>query len=137
MPGLIDGAGENHVRWARGKVDMPVVIRIKRVYDKSAKDDGVRVLVDRLWPRGKSKEDARVDLWLKEIAPSDDLRKWYRHDASEWDEFQKRYAAEIESQLPLLRRVLEYLEREHGTVTFVYSAKDEERNNAVALKSML
>jgi uncharacterized protein YeaO (DUF488 family) len=113
------------------------MIKTKRMYEPAAKNDGVRVLVDRLWPRGVSKEDAGVDIWLKEIAPSDDLRKWFGHQDDRWDEFQKRYADELKPWEGVLVPVLEFLERDHGTVTLLFAAKDEERNNAAALRSFL
>lgn len=111
------------------------MIKLKRAYDKPAKQDGLRILVDRLWPRGLSKEAAEIDLWLKDLAPSDKLRKWFDHDPAKWDEFTKQYARELDQKgdlIALLRH-----RTEEGTVTFVYSAKDEQRNNAVALKAFL
>lgn len=108
---------------------------IKRVYEKPAKEDGTRILVDRLWPRGLTKEKARVDLWLKEIAPSTELRKWFGHDPAKWDEFQKRYRAELrmnKEQVSLLKE-----EQKKGIVTLVYGAKDEEHNEALVLKDWL
>ena len=113
------------------------MIELKRAYDAPEESDGLRVLVDAIWPRGVSKEDAGVDLWLKEVAPSKELRKWFGHDPERWDEFRRRYAAELKEVLPLLRRVISFLEEEHGTVTLVFAAKDEEHNNAVALRKLL
>lgn len=107
-------------------------IRIKRAYEPPADDDGFRVLIDRLWPRGVSKEDARVDLWLQEIAPSHELRKWFKHDPVKWNEFLKRYKKEIEGT-DALRRLRE-LAREHKTVTLVFAAQDERHSNAAALE---
>jgi uncharacterized protein YeaO (DUF488 family) len=111
------------------------MIKLKRAYEPASKDDGLRVLVERLWPRGVSKQKARIDLWLKTLAPSTELRKWYGHDPARWPQFRKRYRAELKGQgdvLALLRYVTE-----ERTVTFVYAASDEERNSAVALKEFL
>jgi len=107
---------------------------IKRVYDAPAKSDGQRILVDRLWPRGLSKEDAKVDVWLKEIAPSTDLRKWFGHDPDKWTEFRKQYLAELEENPEPLER-LRGLARK-GTVTLLYAAKDEQHNHAVVLRDL-
>ena len=110
-------------------------IKIKRVYAKSDKEDGKRVLVDRLWPRGLTKAKANVDLWFKDIAPSTELRKWFGHDPAKWEEFKKRYRVELEAndeQVSLLQQ-----EVKKGTVTLVYGAKDEEHNEAVVLKELL
>ena len=112
------------------------MIKIKRVYDAPAKDDGYRILVDRLWPRGVSKEKAKVDLWLKEIAPSNELRTQFCHDPKKWGTFQKKYETELKDKGELLRKIRQ-MEKEKGTVTLVYSAKDEEHNNAVALSTFL
>ena len=111
-----------------------VKIKIKRVYEAADKQDGKRILVDRLWPRGLTKADARVDLWLKEIAPSTALRKWFGHKPSRWEEFKKRYCAELRNneQVSLLER-----EISAGKVTLVYGAQDREHNGAVALKEFL
>ena len=106
----------------------------KRVYEPAAKDDGYRVLVDRLWPRGLTKEKAHVDLWLKEVAPSTELRNWFQHDPEKWPEFQKRYRSELKPEaLESLRK----LEKQHKSVTLLYGAKSEERNQAVALLNIL
>jgi uncharacterized protein YeaO (DUF488 family) len=112
-----------------------VSIRLKRVYDKPAKADGRRVLVDRIWPRGLTKQEARIDEWLTEIAPSTKLRKWFRHDPARWNEFKKRYAAELDDR----REQMERLARESHkrTVTLLFGAKDVEHNNAVALKKYI
>lgn len=112
------------------------MIRLKRIYETPAKQDGFRILVDRLWPRGLSKEKARVDLWLREIAPSDGLRKWFSHQPEKWTAFQSRYKAELRSKKALLKEI-QKTEREKGTVTLLYAARDEERNNAVALRQLL
>ena len=110
-------------------------IKIKRVYDEAKKGDGKRILVDRLWPRGLSKADAKVDLWLKEIAPSTALRRWFGHEPNKWAEFKRRYSAELERN----RDQLSFLERvaSEGKVTLVYGAKDQEHNGAVVLKEFL
>lgn len=106
----------------------------KRVYETAAKDDGYRVLVDRLWPRGLTKAKAHVDLWLKEVAPSTELRKWFGHEPEKWAEFQKRYRAELNREaLASLKK----LEKDHKKVTLLYGAKSEERNQAVALLKIL
>lgn len=113
------------------------MIKTKRIYDNAASNDGVRVLVDRLWPRGVSKEDAGVDIWLKAIAPSDDLRKWFGKDEGRWDEFKQHYCEELDPWREMLVPVFQFLERDHGTVTLLFAKKNEERNNAVALQEYL
>jgi uncharacterized protein YeaO (DUF488 family) len=108
---------------------------IKRVYDEPGKDDGTRILIDRLWPRGLSKEKARVDLWLKEIAPSTELRKWFAHDPAKWIEFQSRYRAELKhnsEQLAVLKQAIA-----KGPTTLLYGAKDEQHNDAIVLQKLL
>ena len=108
------------------------MIKIKRVYEKPEDEDGIRILVDRLWPRGLTKEKASIDLWLKDIAPGTELRKWFGHDPVKWKEFQKRYLLELEKnkkQGLLLKNQIK-----KGKVTLVYGAKDEEHNEAVILK---
>jgi uncharacterized protein YeaO (DUF488 family) len=112
------------------------MIRTKRVYDKPEKDDGFRVLVDRLWPRGLTKEKAGADLWMKEIAPSDALRKWFHHEERDWGEFVKRYKMELAKKKELLGELNE-LEKKHGTVTLLFGSKDEKQNQAVVLASVL
>lgn len=112
------------------------MIRIKRAYDDPEKRDGFRILVDRLWPRGLSKEKLRIDLWLRDIAPSNQLRRWFSHDQAKWGEFKMRYKEELARKEDLIRQVKQWA-REKGTVTFVYSAKDEKHNNAVALLDIL
>ncbi len=109
-------------------------IAVKRAYDAPEESDGSRYLVDRLWPRGVSKEDAALADWLKDLAPSDDLRKWYGHDPHRWGEFKRRYKLELqaEEKQAKIRDLAE--EAENGAVTLVYSSKETERNNAVALK---
>ena len=110
-------------------------IRIKRVYEDHEKIDGRRILVDRLWARGLSKEKAKVDVWIKEIAPSTELRRWYGHDPHKWAEFKKRYFAELEASPENVETILE--EVQAGIVTFLYSSKEEQLNNAVALKEYI
>jgi len=111
------------------------MIRLKRVYDPHADSDGKRILVDRLWPRGIKKADAGLDLWLKDIAPSDGLRKWFSHDPSRWQEFKKRYRKELEDRQDLISDLR--TEARNKTVTLLFAAKDTERNNAVALKEII
>jgi uncharacterized protein YeaO (DUF488 family) len=110
-------------------------IRLKRAYEPPAPEDGTRVLVDRLWPRGVRKSEAAIDCWLKEIAPSSELRRWFGHDPSRWEEFQRRYRAELSSRPELLDRLRALADR--GTLTLVYSAHDEDHNDAVVLRGML
>jgi uncharacterized protein YeaO (DUF488 family) len=112
------------------------MIRDKRVYEKPAKEDGFRVLVDRLWPRGVKKEAAKVDLWMKDVAPSDELRKSFHHEAMKWADFEKKYQAELKTKKEILAE-LNKLEKEHGTVTLLFGAKDEEHNQAVFLAKTL
>ena len=112
---------------------MTAEIKIGRVYDKPQADDGLRILVDRLWPRGLSKEKAGVDLWLKETAPGDELRQWFGHDPERWDEFKERYRRELELNPAALKELRGILANEK-TVTLLYAASDREHNNAVALR---
>lgn len=111
------------------------MIRIKRIYERAENDDGSRILVDRLWPRGVSKEAARIDGWLKEIAPSNELRKWFAHDIKRWERFKTRYKQELEQKRHLIDELRSLSKR--GTITLVYSAKDELHNQAVVLKEIL
>ena len=106
--------------------------KLKRVYDPPAEEDGKRILIDRLWPRGLTREKARVDLWLKEIAPSTELRKWFGHDPNKWAEFRKRYHQELEANNEAVQRLNQELAA--GPVTLVFGAKDEEHNDAVVLR---
>jgi uncharacterized protein YeaO (DUF488 family) len=110
-------------------------IIVKRVYDQSESQDGFRILVDRLWPRGLSKEEAKVDLWLKPVAPSNELRKWYNHEPEKWLEFKQRYFAELSSNSDVVNELLSYLKR--GKVVLLYSSKEPDYNNAVALKEYI
>jgi uncharacterized protein YeaO (DUF488 family) len=114
---------------------MSTGIAIKRVYDAPEKADGFRVLVDRVWPRGVSKEKAAVDLWMKEIGPSTDLRNWFGHDPARWDEFRKRYRDELAAKRDLLDELRARAEK--GRLTLVYSARDESHNQAVVIREML
>lgn len=110
-------------------------IRLKRAYDPPEPGDGLRILVDRLWPRGVKKDKAHIDLWLKDVAPSTELRKWFGHDAGKWVEFQARYSKELERNPEPVARIAE--QARQGTVTLVYGAKDTERNDAMVLKTYL
>jgi uncharacterized protein YeaO (DUF488 family) len=110
-------------------------VQIKRVYEEPQESDGTRILVDRLWPRGLTKEKAKVDLWLKDVAPSNELRKWFAHDPSKWTEFQARYKEELRSDAEPFASLKQELKK--GPVTLVYGAKDEEHNEAVVLERML
>src|ERR1700749_477541 len=101
-------------------------ITTKRIYEPAEKTDGFRILVDRLWPRGVSKEKAKIDLWLKEIAPSTELRQWYQHDPDKWDEFKKRYYHELDAQPDVVNQLAEQVKKHH--VTLVYSSKNEDIN---------
>ena len=110
-------------------------IKIKRIYDKPSKEDGLRILVDRLWPRGVSKKNASIDIWMKEIAPSNELRKWFNHDPGKWQEFRSRYFQELNKRSQLIEEILSH--EKTGTLTLVFSAKEERYNNAVALREYL
>lgn len=112
------------------------MIKAKRIYDGFEKGDGFRVLVDRLWPRGISKEEAKIDLWLKEIAPSTALRKWFNHQPQKWADFQQRYKNELgknQEAVAALQKII----TEHKLVTLLYAAKDTDHNNAVVLLEYL
>ncbi len=111
------------------------MIQIKRVYDEVAESDGSRILVDRLWPRGLSKDKAKVDKWLKDIAPSDELRKWFGHGPEKWNEFRRRYFEELKDKKEPVGVISE--KSRGGTVTLLYGAKDGKYNNAVALKEFI
>jgi uncharacterized protein YeaO (DUF488 family) len=112
-----------------------VSVQIKRVYEPRSARDGKRILVDRLWPRGLTKERAAVDLWMKDIAPSTELRKWFGHDPDKWAEFQTRYRAEVREKAKLLTALKR--EAKVGPVTLLFGAKDEEHNEAIILQSVL
>ena len=111
------------------------MIKLKRAYEKPSRDDGSRILVERLWPRGLTKERAAVDLWLKEVAPSPELRQWFGHDPARWEQFQKRYWKELEENEAAVQLLKQ--KGELGTVTLVYAARDEGHNSALALKRFL
>jgi uncharacterized protein YeaO (DUF488 family) len=110
-------------------------VKLKRAYDPPAADDGKRILIDRLWPRGVTKERAAIDRWMKDISPSTELRKWFGHDPARWDEFRLRYAQEVRKNTVLLDQ-LRSLAR-HGPITLVYSAHDEKHNDAVELRELI
>src|SRR5436190_23394677 len=112
-----------------------MAIKLKRVYEDPSKTDGTRILVDRLWPRGLTKEKAHVDLWLKEVAPSTALRKWFAHDPAKWPEFKARYKAELKNNAPQLALPKQAISK--GSVTLLYGAKDTEHNEAVVLQDLL
>ncbi len=109
------------------------MIKLKRAYDPAESTDGKRILVERLWPRGISKEKAKLDLWAKDVAPSNDLREWYSHDVSKWPEFKKKYLAELKSN-PAVEELRKGL---HGTVTFIYATHDTAHSGAVVLQEFL
>jgi uncharacterized protein YeaO (DUF488 family) len=112
-----------------------VNIRLKRAYERPAADDGVRILIDRLWPRGVSKADAAIDQWAKDIAPSTALRKWFGHDPARWQEFRRRYAKEVRQHPEELARLRALAKQ--GPITLVFSARDERHNDAVVLRGLL
>jgi uncharacterized protein YeaO (DUF488 family) len=111
------------------------MIRLKRAYDSAGKDDGIRFLVERLWPRGVKKDALRLDAWLKDVAPSTELRQWFSHDPTKWLGFQRRYLVELKAKPESVKPIIEAARR--GRVTLVYSSHDTEHNNAVALKAYL
>src|SRR6476469_5022584 len=111
------------------------MIQLKRVYEAPSPTDGERILVDRLWPRGLTKKRAAVDLWLKDVAPSPELRKWFAHDPARWEQFQKRYGRELRQRKDAIRLLKQKVKK--GMVTLVYAARDEEHNGALALKRHL
>lgn len=129
------GLWEPEDLWFRGGKIRIMALKIKRIYEPAADEDGFRVLVDRLWPRGLSKEKAGVDLWLKDVAPSAELRKWFNHDREKFEEFRKKYEVEL-SDNDALASLKEAVE-EHKTVTLLYSAKSEDMNQAKVLKQLL
>ena len=110
------------------------MLKIKRIYENYSEDDGYRILVDRLYPRGVKKEEAYIDLWLKAIAPSTELRKWFNHEPEKWEEFKTRYFAELDDN-PAVEIIQEKIAS--GTVTLLYSARDTEHNQALALREYL
>lgn len=112
------------------------MIKLKRVYEKYDEDDGFRILIDRLWPRGLSKEKAKIDIWLKEIAPSDGLRKYFGHKTEKWDEFKDKYRNELVNKQDEIDEIKK-LENQHKIITLLYGAKDDRHNNAVVLKEIM
>ncbi len=112
------------------------MFRIKRIYETPGEDDGYRILIDRLWPRGFTKERAKVDLWLKEIAPSTELRKWYHHNPERWNEFKSRYQTELTDKRDLILQI-EHLEKVHGNITLLFAAKEMEQSQAAVLLNLL
>lgn len=114
---------------------MSTRVWLRRAYDAPTHNDGRRVLVDRIWPRGVSREDAGIDDWCKAVAPSDGLRRWFGHDSGRWDEFQRRYRDEIDDHEEQLEQLVDWARR--GRVTLVYGAKDHEHNNAVVLREVI
>ncbi len=114
-----------------------MTIRLKRVYESPSQEDGIRILVERLWPRGLTKDAAAVDVWLKEIAPSTRLRQWYRHDTARWDQFRRYYHDELDQNSASVAQLRQVIAAAARRVTFVYAARDEQHNSAVALKAYL
>ncbi len=111
------------------------MIQLKRIYDPPDPDDGIRILVDRLWPRGMKKENLHMDEWIRDVAPSDALRRWFAHDPAKWDEFRRRYSIELEKNPESWRPIFNAVKR--STITLLFSTHNLEQNNAVALKSFL
>jgi len=112
-----------------------MTIKLKRAYEKPSPDDGLRILVERLWPRGLTKEKAKVGLWLKDVAPSPDLRKWFGHDPAKWQGFRERYLDELKQKRELTTLLKQ--KTKDGPVTFVYAARDQEHNGAIVLKQFV
>lgn len=112
-----------------------MTLRLKRVYESAGDDDGKRILVDRLWPRGLSKDEAKVDLWLKAVAPSPDLRRWFGHDPEKWAEFRRRYRQELEGNVAAIDELKKAIGRSKATL--LYGARDQEHNHAVVLKAFI
>ena len=112
------------------------MVRLKRIYEEPEKSDSFRILVDRLWPRGVSKNKAHIDLWLKEIGPSNELRKWFNHDQVKWSEFKKKYKKELKRKRELLNTI-KVLYKKHKNITLLYGAKDENHNQAIVIKEIL
>jgi uncharacterized protein YeaO (DUF488 family) len=111
------------------------MIKIERIYDNLKGNDGFRILVDRLWPRGLSKDKVRIDLWQKDVAPNNSLRKWFGHDEEKWNEFKRRYFKELDKNIDSVSTILN--KARQGSITLLYGAKEERFNNAVALKEYL
>jgi len=112
------------------------MFHIKRIYEPPDVNDGYRILIDRLWPRGFTKERARVDLWMKEIAPSTELRKWYHHNPERWNEFKNQYRMELNEKKELILQI-QHLEKVHGTITLLFAAKEKEQSQATVLINLL
>ena len=112
------------------------MISIKRIYEPASTDDGCRILVDRLWPRGISKQESQIDYWLKDIAPSNELREWFNHDVAKWEDFKQKYKQEIQSNPEALQEMQAIIDGQDQT-TLVFAAKDQQHNNAVALLEYL
>lgn len=111
------------------------MLKVKRIYDRPGESDGIRVLVDRFWPRGLNREKAKIGRWMKELAPSDNLRKWFGHKKENWEEFKRRYFEELKNKKEELKELKKMLKKR--TVTLLFAAKDKERNNAQALWEFL
>jgi uncharacterized protein YeaO (DUF488 family) len=111
------------------------MIQLKRAYEEPSETDGERILVERLWPRGLTKQQAKIDLWMKDVAPSPELRKWFAHDPAKWDEFRKRYEAELRNKRDLISLLKHKAQK--GTITLTYAARDQEHNGALVLKGFL
>lgn len=126
-----------HNRRINARVDLAIVsIKIERIYDNPrGNNDSFRILVDRLWPRGLSKDKVKFDLWQKDIAPSNSLRKWFGHDEKKWDEFKRRYSKELDKKSDLANTIIN--KAKDGSITLLYGSKEEKINNAVALKEYL
>ena len=117
-----------------------MVIQVKRIYDEPQKKDGIRILVDRIWPRGVSKEDAKVDEWVKEVGPTKELRDWFNHDADKYEEFKSNYKKELhqnEDEKKALEQLKKWTKEHNKEITLVYAAKDEKHNQATVLKEIL
>lgn len=135
-PSLPKWAATGNLSWTTRRVTLIYMsITLKRAYDPPATSDGLRVLVERLWPRGVSKDAARIDLWVKALAPSTELRRWYGHDPNRWPEFRSRYLAELETQPEAVQTLAQQIAR--GPVTFVYASRETHRNSATVLKAYL
>jgi uncharacterized protein YeaO (DUF488 family) len=111
------------------------MIKLKRAYEKHAKADGERILVERLWPRGLTKTEAKIDLWLKDVAPSTELRRWFGHDPKKWDEFRQRYRKELKQKNEAINLLMR--KAKAGTITLIYAARDEDHNGALVLQQFL